>query len=63
MRIENKTLILENHDIDHICQYINDDTKPASEQFLKGLKIELELHGLENEKYSRIILDLKGVGE
>ena len=57
MRIENRTLILEDSDIGHICSHINGTTS-LSKLFYRGLIFELEMNGLTNEDYDTIVLEL-----
>lgn len=58
MKIKNKDLIIQKHDLDHILSYDVLVEDVPSEKFKEGLKIELELHGLENEEYERIVIEL-----
>jgi hypothetical protein len=56
MKIVNKVLYISPHDLDHIMSYEVSDI--PSESFKQGLKIELEMSGLEDEMYERIVIDI-----
>lgn len=60
MKIKNKTLYIDRTDLDHILGtfelrglYIN----PPSNLFLKGLEMELQFNGLEDETFNKIVIE------
>ena len=65
MKIENETLYINKTDLDHILDMDlmeNDRDTPPSELFLEGLEIELQMNGLENEMFNKIVINLKQGG-
>lgn len=62
MKIENETLYINKTDLDHILGYLEGlelFKEPPSELFLEGLEIELQMNGLENEMFNKIVINLK----
>lgn len=58
MKIQGKTLVICQHDFDHIMYYnidCNSDSRP-SEVFKEGLKAELFMNGLEDKEFDEIKL-------
>lgn len=58
MKIQGKTLVINQHDFDHIMYFnidYNDGSRP-SEVFKEGLKAELFMNGLEDKEFDEIKL-------
>jgi hypothetical protein len=56
MKVVDRTLIVNRHDFDHIMGY--SDNKVPSEAFKEGLKVELEMHGIEPTGFDELKLEL-----